>query len=131
MVEAAADDVVLVPVLREEDVASVVDVESSETEEEVAEDNDEVSVAVVLRSVEELSVWELLVAVEPTAVVAVVAVAVFVDAAVVLAGGTVVVVVSVCTTGSHKNSTACPTKIFPINELKSAVSRLHARWTAD
>lgn len=55
----------------------------------------------------------------------------FVDAAVVLADATVVVVVDVSITGSHKNSTTSPTKIFPIKEFRSAVSRVQARCTAD
>ena len=42
-----------------------------------------------------------------------------------------VAVADVDATGSHKNSTICPTKIFPINEFRSAVSRLQARCTVD
>lgn len=59
-------------------------------------------------------------------------VAVFVDAAAVVPGGaTVVVVVKVWTTGSHKKPTASPTKIFPINEFRSAVCWVQARCTDD
>lgn len=72
-------------------------------------------------------------AVDPAAVVPDAAVvAAFVDAAAeVLAGATVVVVVNVSTAGSHKKLTASPTKILPIKELRSAVSRVQARWTDD
>lgn len=135
VVDAAADDVVDVFVLMEENevAEAVVDVEvsfeSSVVEEEVSIDDD-VCVVAVLRSVEESVDGGLLEeTIDPVAVAAIVTV--FVDAAVVLSGATVVVVVSVWTTGSHRKSTPDPTKSLPINEFRSAVSRLHARWTAD